>query len=637
MILAPDQRALYLEALRPPEGYAFDCGIGTTFSLDLYTLLVAPVSLALLEVEDATEAIQNPLLLLEGIRRYAKDLTIFCQAGRIAVPRKHISLLNLLESSVVEVEAPLGGVFHPKVWLLRYVAEHDDLDARPLYRLLNLTRNLTFDNSWDLMLRLEGYLATHRQLAYAGNHPLGDFVEQLPDMARHRVSQRTLEQIGQLQNEVRRVDFKTPEPFWEHLAFYPAGIHGHRAYRFNDRCDRALVVSPFLSDRMLQRITEKGSEHVLISRPDSIDKLNHKTRDSFARIYTLHDMGRQEEASDPSDEVGQPVPGARPEPLGLHAKLFIVEAGWDATWLIGSANATWPAFYRHNVEFMVELKGRRSKIGIDEILDQEEENSFRSMLRPYTVEETVDDGDGDAQAERLANNVRDWLVGLDMELKVEKSKEAAFNLVLRTAQASHKPPSGTFSVTCRPISLQPEQSRPLLICASPVCGADGDSDDTPGLVASIRWEVSQLALTAFMGFEVEAHAEDHSHNLRFSLNLPIAGLPEDREDHILCSILSNPERFLRYLRVLLAERDDPALWAEAFRGRSAGRWGRSTQPDEVPLLRDLMRALSRSPDKIDHIAQVVERLRSTSEGRRVLPRDFQVLWEAVMEARRELQ
>ncbi len=637
MILAADQRALYLEALRPPEGYAFDCGIGTTFSLDLYTLLVAPVSLALLEVEDAEEALLNPVLLLEGIRRYAKDLTIFCQAGRIAVPRQHTPLLNMLESSVVEVEAPLGGVFHPKVWLLRYEPQEDDPEAEPLYRLLNLTRNLTFDRSWDLMLRLEGYLATHRQLGYARNHPLGDFVEQLPDMARHPITHRALAQINVLREEVRRVDFQTPEPFSDHLGFYPAGIPGHRAYRFYDRCDRALVISPFLSDRMLRRVTEKGTNHVLVSRPDSIGELKAETRAAFDRLYALDDMGSQEEAADPSDDVGQPVTGARPEPLGLHAKLFVVEAGWYATWLVGSANATWPAFYRSNVEFMVELKGRKSKIGIDEILDQEKESSFLSMLHAFTVDETTDDGEGDEQAQRLAEDVRCWLLDLRMELEVQEEKEDGSTLVLRIDDPCRKPPPGFFSVTCRPISLQPEQARTLLSRLAPALDGDRDRAEAPGLETLVHWDVSRVALTAFMGFRVEARVDDQGHKLRFTLNLPISGVPDDREDHIFCAILHDKEEFLRYLRVLLAEPDDPALWAEAFRGDSSEGWGASAWVDEAPLLRDLVRALSRSPDKIDHIARVVERLKSTSQGRKVLPEDFQVLWQALIEARSELE
>lgn len=65
-MLAPDQRELLLDALRPPEGYQFDRGIGTTFTLDLLTLLIAPLSLALLEVSDSLAALSDPVLLAGG-------------------------------------------------------------------------------------------------------------------------------------------------------------------------------------------------------------------------------------------------------------------------------------------------------------------------------------------------------------------------------------------------------------------------------------------------------------------------------------------------------------------------------------------------------------------------------------------
>jgi hypothetical protein len=167
--------------------------------------------------------------------------------------------------------------------------------------------------------------------------------------------------------------------------------------------------------------------------------------------------------------------------------------------------------------------------------------------------------------------------------------------------------------------------------------ADSVPAETADLETAVRWDVSRVGLTSFIGFEVEAQVGDQRHRLRFTLNLPISGLPEDREDHIFCAILSNQGQFLRYLRVLLAERDDPVVWAEAFRGGSDGSGDGSGWADEAPLLKELVRALSRSPGKIDHIAQVVERLNSTSEGRAVLPEDFQRLWEAVIEARSELE
>ena len=46
---------------------------------------------------------------------------------------------------------------------------------------------------------------------------------------------------------------------------------------------------------------------------------------------------------------------------GLHAKLFVIDDGWNACVWTGSANATVAAFQR-NVEFLVELVGERRPV-----------------------------------------------------------------------------------------------------------------------------------------------------------------------------------------------------------------------------------------------------------------------------------
>ena len=54
---------------------------------------------------------------------------------------------------------------------------------------------------------------------------------------------------------------------------------------------------------------------------------------------------------------------AEPETLtGLHAKLYITDAGWKSSLWTGSANATSAAFSR-NVEFLVELVGKNCHFG----------------------------------------------------------------------------------------------------------------------------------------------------------------------------------------------------------------------------------------------------------------------------------
>lgn len=83
-MLSPQDRRHLLEALRPPAGYELSCAIGTTFSLDLFTLLTVPLAFTLFDIEDAEgHPSADPLVLLEAVRRNADHISIFCQAGRI--------------------------------------------------------------------------------------------------------------------------------------------------------------------------------------------------------------------------------------------------------------------------------------------------------------------------------------------------------------------------------------------------------------------------------------------------------------------------------------------------------------------------------------------------------------------------
>ena len=76
-----------------------------------------------------------------------------------------------VELCVVEVNVPNGGVFHPKIWLLRFRSQSDDDDV--VFRLLVLSRNLTNDRSWDLSLSVDG---TPGKRGVSGNRPLAELI-----------------------------------------------------------------------------------------------------------------------------------------------------------------------------------------------------------------------------------------------------------------------------------------------------------------------------------------------------------------------------------------------------------------------------------------------------------------------------
>jgi hypothetical protein len=618
-MLDPQIRLLYLEELCPPEGYVLDRAIATTFSLDLLSLLMAPLAMVLSEYRNKDDLLKDPVAVLEALRRTTDRLAIFCQQGRIAVPRIDTRLFSYLEPIVVEVQPDRGnGVFHPKIWLLRFTAE----DEPVLYRLLCLSRNLTFDRSWDTILTLEGFLED-RKRGFSRNRPLADFITALPTLAVGDVSQAVAEHIHIIADEVRRVRFQPPWGFDGELGFIPSGIPGYRKQPGLNRYDRLLVVSPFLTDGWLKQVADCGRNNVLISRLESLDGISHTTLDRLeanTRIYIMEEAAERPDDLE-SEEAASSAKLDSEDLSGLHAKLYIAEGGWYARLLTGSANATRPAFGGGNVEFMVELNGKRSQVGIERFLgDDNDRTAFHTMLRPYRRSGTPPAPDeAQRKLERTLENARQGLSRAGLSLTITPSTDETFAL--------HLKPASSFSIDepalwgkCYPISLKPASARdigPLL---------EGDA---------VTFEnVSMVGLTGFFAFELVARHEDQEASVAFVLNLPVRGMPAERDKHILRSIISDRSRFIRYLLFLLAEGSEMFSPTELLAvSRDQGDGNGSFLYGELPLLEELVRAYSRQPEKIDRIARLIDDLRESDEGRALLPEGFEQIWQAFLAAR----
>jgi len=190
-MLDPQDRTLLRDVLRPPAGFTLDRALLTTFSLDLTALLTVPVAFTVFQLQDERRNLAaDPLALLESLRRFARKMTVFCQGGQIYIPKQGQLLLSYLETSVIEVTSPAGGVFHPKLAVLRYVDEtsltpHDSPSHRPLSVLCS-SRNLTFDRSWDTMLgNRRATRGSTQERIFAKIILWRDSSERLPDMAMH--------------------------------------------------------------------------------------------------------------------------------------------------------------------------------------------------------------------------------------------------------------------------------------------------------------------------------------------------------------------------------------------------------------------------------------------------------------------
>jgi len=624
-MLDPTVRHLYLEALQPPESYHLDRAVATTFSLDLLTLLMAPLSFAMFECESADQMLREPTALLEALRQMADKLLVFCQRGRIAIPSVDQLLYSYLEPVVIEVVPPnTSFVFHPKIWLMRFVAK----DRPTVYRFLCLSRNLTFDKSWDTVLVLEGKLQ-QRKVGYSRNRPLSDFIAYLPKLACSPVSKETEQNIEAMSKEVRRVDFKPPAGFDDKITFWPVGIPNHRRFSIKGRVDRILIVSPFLSDRVLRRLTFNKAERVLVSRVESLDELREKERARFNEILVMDEaatrLGETDEEIAGEKETGD-AKGIESGELGLsglHAKLFVAEAGWDARLWTGSANATKAAFSGHNVEFMVELCGRRSKIGIDKLLTYDDHTTtFRDLLKNYVPPKERVPGDSELhRLEEKVESLRQELLTSDLWLSVRQvADEPSHDLVLRMNPQKPCPVLDEIEGRCWPITLQRGYARDLrsLFTAKEV----------------IFNNISTVSVTSFMAFDLTLRSKELKHSAHFVLNLPMENVPEDRNDHILRTILSDRSRFLRYLILLLSEDDTTLTWlADLRRQADSGDSGRAIPLlSESDLLEKLVRAYSRAPEKLRRVAALVDDLCKTPEGRQLLPEGFEELWQVIWKA-----
>lgn len=634
-VLEPQERRLLLGSLRPPKGYTLDCAIGTTFSLDLLALLFVPLAFTMFdwESEDGYPTSES-LALLEALRRHAGRISIFCQAGQISIPKRHHTLFGYLEDSVFEVTPPdQRGVFHPKVWILRFQAPDEPI----MYRLLVLTRNLTFDRSWDVMLVLDGELVDRRN-AFALNHPLGDFVKALPHMAVRPVTSQAQSHVTKVQSEIRRVRWELPEGFDE-VAFWPLGIGTSRRWPFGGRIDRMLIISPFLSEGCLSRLTAQGHGNIVVSRAESLDSLGREAYERLDAAYVLSDAADPE----PSDEVdgtddhqdsefSYAGAAASPSLVGLHAKVYVADAGRRARIWTGSANAT-DAAYACNVEFLVELGGTRGRCGVDAILSRTDGAvSFADLLQEYRPPAEVPAVD--LEQERLEARVeeaRQMVARAGLIAKVvrqEGQEHYQLSLCLAAGARFDLPPD--IQARCWPITLRE-------LAALELNGHRQGHAPDDGALATFG-PLSIEALTPFFAFELRTSSGGRNASCRFVIKLPLEGAPEHRLERVLRSLLSDRDKVLRYLLLLLLEGDSDIANEVLLSslGPAPKAAGNGPSFSGIPLFEAMVRALHSGSQRLDEVARLVDDLKKTPEGQELLPEGFDTIWEPICAARRRL-
>lgn len=593
-MLNPNSRNLYTSALTPPSGMIFDEAIATTFSMDPTLLLEAPVFLALMAADSQTDI--DPLSVLEAIRRYSKRITVYVQRGRIQVPKiaKPNPLFGFLEKMVVEVTAPGGGVFHPKVWAIRFISP-DQSSSK--YRLVVLTRNMTTDQSWDLSLQLEGAPASRKAKS---NKPLAHFFKMLPDLVSRSIESERTDQALKFSEELHRVQWELPEGFDE-LNFYLPGIKGFDWEP--PMSNRMAVISPFCSDEALRLLVKNTkAADALISRSESLSALKKDTLDLFTQCLHLDEAAETEDGEE-DDAFEQPFA------TGLHAKVYLFETRYYSEYthvVMGSANATNAALNASkNIEILTGLVGKKSKVGgIDEVLSTD---GLGEYLVDFDTTKEADTDTARQEAEKYIERARSRISELSLSVECNPGSKYGLWVLMLTGEIPFL--DGIVSASAWPITVTQNLAVNIL------------NRDIPGRIQF--GEFSASSVTGLIAFEFKTNHPEVS--TRFVLNLPITGVPEERNAAILQTVISNQDGFIRYLLLLLG--DDSVSGLDPGNGSGFAKWlARLADGEDIPLLEEMVRTFSRHPERMEDISRLVRDLSQGSQNT-IIPKDFFSLWK----------
>lgn len=366
-----NDRLDYGEILIPPIEYSLDFAVGTTYSLDLDALIGASLALGSSEEPDS-KIMNNPMSMLVSLQRTGDKIALFCENGQIHLPNKTTSLYILLEKMVFPVKTAKNKKiaaypsFHPKFWLIRYKNKSGEI----LYRIAVLSRNLTFDRSWDVAFYMDGTL---QRKAMRKNKPLCDFVQYLIDQiySDDENAKNKKKKLHEIIKELPNIQFKIYQKGFRDYEFIPCGVKksNEKAYCFYDTSlfketfHEILIMSPFLSADIIRNFNDRNknsriqnARYMLFTREISLGKLKPEDVSNFS-IYTMKDnvIDGETAISDDSGAIQR---------QDIHAKMFMIRKSSDTSLYLGSLNASHNAVYG-NVEFMIRLLSKNRYLNLD--------------------------------------------------------------------------------------------------------------------------------------------------------------------------------------------------------------------------------------------------------------------------------
>ncbi len=606
MLNPNDDRLDYGQVLAPPDNYTLDFAVGTTYSLDLDALIGACIALGLSEETDS-DLMKNPICLLEALRTTSDKVALFCEGSQIHMPNNVTPLYILLEKMVFQVNTVKHrGIskypsFHPKFWLLRYVDENKN----PLYRVVVLSRNLTFDRSWDVTFCMDGTVNGRKTLKTT---PIIDFLSylthQLPSDENAKEKQK---KVRILQKELPYVHFDLNSKEFEDFAFLPVGVKDANGKFYNteaapfyplfqDTFHELLIMSPFLTGSVIKDFNDRNTyishtDYMLITRAMSLSKLKKEDCSNF-RIFTMKDAVVDGESAISEEET-------QIQKQDIHAKIFMVRKNSDSYLYLGSLNSSYNAI-NGNVEFMIMLKSKNRWLNLSKLsasLFGGTEDGLANPFQEVTLSEnmTVDKDD----------EVQSVLDGYIKEINRMKPK------------ATVVPIEDKFDIN---VAFEKFVDSEYTVKISPLL-----SNKTEDLSENVIFtSVSLMQLSEFYKISVS----DGSKTVTRVLMIQTEGLPEDREKAVVSSIVDNKECFYRYIAFLLGDSFVMSALEYSTDNEVLGT-NQNRKTVRLPALYEkMLQTAATAPERFKEIDYLIKAI--SSDG--VIPEHFEELYNTFKKA-----
>lgn len=593
----------YGEMLTPPEGYVLDKAVGTTYSLDLESLAAVAICLGLTKDTDS-KLMHNPISMLNALQKVSDKMLIFCEAGQIKMPVKASALSLLLDKMVVPVALPkdrrLNGypAFHPKTWTLSFVngqREHK-------YRFIVMSRNLTFDRSWDISFAMESSTKVQQK---EKTQPIRDFLAYLRAKV-HNTSQNAGKKRNLLKcmlEELQDISFALDSrEFGEDFEVLPMGI-GANAYDMTDDilfCDEKysadytfhelVIMSPFLTGSIIESFNVKergltGCKRTLLTRRSELDKLKAYQTDNF-RIYSLKDElidGENYCSGDDDDKTKSQQ--------DIHAKIYLRRKDANTDLYFGSMNASYAALHK-NVEMMVRLGTKNRYLNGEKFLsdifcgpEEGENNPFERVM--------VQDAVMDVEAEKknaLELKIK-HLCRISKKAIISEAGDYKYNITIQFENIVPDP----F------VQISPFRSKQRKIVDQEI----------------VFEEMELLQISEFY----EVTVSDGENLLRRIMMIPTSGIPEEREQAVVNSVVKSRNSFIEYVAFVLGD-DYIISLMERKQIEESGffRYGNEILP---ALYEKMLKASLEAPERLKEIGYILR----TVTDKEIIPDEFREVYE----------